>query len=407
MGQGKGAEYYKNTYTHEQLWQKLITDGDSWSVEQGGSVWRTASADIENAKTGLDTAMSQVADYWQGSASEEFQRRMEILREYGDEAASGMERVSEYTVPELAGFLKEAQQKARDQDLYPEHTLTDYDEWLEQTKPEDLQPGTEKEQNQRPQLQREHADYIEERHEAMAIIVADLGQNYQDVADTFREPPSPPPTGMPGNDTYQQPTGGVFGSSGLGPTGGYTGGGSGPGSANFANDNQFNGAGSDDLEPVDGWDPASYTDLDSNFEGGALASGGSATAFAPGGGPGATSVGGAGTTGTGTGAGLFGPARSSGAGSAPGRGTGSNSPARSGANRPASSTRGSGSGRGTGGRGSATGRGINSRGVGPRGGTRSGHNDDDEEEEYTRETWLKEDDVNWGRNRTPDEELDD
>ncbi len=56
----------------------------------------------------------------------------------------------------------------------------------------------------------------------------------------------------------------------------------------------------------------------------------------------------------------------------------------------------------------SSGRGMGrGNGTGPRGGTRSGYYDDDDEEETTRETWLREDDINWSRNNTSDDELDD
>lgn len=411
MGSGKGFDFYRNNYTHEELWE-MLSMGDSWSVEQASGVWRTARQDINTARDNLDTAMQELVGYWEGDASEEYQRRMEILRDYGDEASASMERAETRSIPDLAGFLSAAQGRAREQDLYPASTLTDYAEWLEATKPEDLHYGQTKEETQRPQLQQEHQTYLDERHDNMARIVADLGDNYQDVAEEWREPPPPPPSDMPGNETYNPPTGGVFGSDGLNPGGA---GGLGPGGATGANGAGFdstngNLAGADgivgtddDLEPVDGWTPGSYGDVDS----GGLAA--STFSTAPPGGFGGSTVptGGAGPM-TGGGGGLFGPATTGGSGTT-GRGTPTSSPARSGAS---TNSRGTGSsGRGgpnTGGRPGSSTRGLNGRNnMGGRGGTRSGYSDDDEEEEYSRETWLREDDVNWGRNRTPDDELDD
>ena len=29
---GKGFDYYRNKYTHEQLWQMLVDQRDAWSV---------------------------------------------------------------------------------------------------------------------------------------------------------------------------------------------------------------------------------------------------------------------------------------------------------------------------------------------------------------------------------------
>jgi hypothetical protein len=167
----------------------------------------------------------------------------------------------------------------------------------------------------------------------------------------------------------------------------------------------------DDLEPVDGaWDYSSYDNLDSGVSGGGLASG-TAVPTAGGAIPTAGGTGGMGGATLPGGTGLFGP--SQGSGTSGGRGTGS-SPARSGANgkpssSPARSGAGSGRNSGSGSRLSSSSRNAISRGSGtnPRGGTRSGYSEDDEEETYNRETWLREDDVDWARSNVPQEELDD
>ncbi|WP_199039510.1 WXG100 family type VII secretion target [Glycomyces salinus] len=412
MGSGKGFDFYRNNYTHEELWE-MLSMGDSWSVEQASGVWRTARQDINTARDNLDTAMQELVGYWEGDASEEYQRRMRILRDYGDEASESMERAESDLLPRLSEFLGGAQSEARNQDLYPSSTLTEYADWLEATKPENLHYGQDKEVEQRSQLQQEHQSYLDDRHDKMARVVANLGDNYQQVAEEWKEPPPPPPSDMPGNTTYNPPTGGVFGNDGLNPGGA---GGLGPGGATGANGAGFdstNGslAGADgivgtddDLEPVDGWTPGSYGDVDS----GGLAAGTFSTAPTGGFGGSTVPTGGAGPM-TSAGAGLFGPATTGGGGTT-GRGTTpTSSPARSGAS---TNSRGTGSsGRGgpnTGGRPGSSTRGLNGRNnMGGRGGTRSGYSDDDEEEEYSRETWLREDDVNWGRNHTPDDELDD
>src|SRR5690606_33259966 len=130
----------------------------------------------------------ELAGYWEGDASEEYQRRMEILRNFGDESAETM-RVAEVEIlPRLAGHLSDAQTQAREQDLYPSSTLTDYQDWLEATKPENLHYGQDKEVQQRPQLQQEHQTYINDRHDSMARVIAELGDRYQtSVPDEWRE----------------------------------------------------------------------------------------------------------------------------------------------------------------------------------------------------------------------------
>ena len=400
---GKGFDYYRNTYTHEQLWEMLVTQADPWSVEQAGSVWTTAKGSLEAARDQLDTSMLETVDYWQGPASEEFQRRMRIVYEYSQTAEEDMMQAAETTIPGIAQDLTTAQNNAQEQNLSP-HSELEYEDWLEDVKnvkPEDPDYLTKQEQ-----YKTEYEQYRTDRHDALAKIVADLGDKYATVnAEKFTEPPPPPPSDMPGNATYQPPTGGVFGQDGLAdPTGTPPPG----GGTTDLNSDGVPDSEQDNLDPVDDWAPGSYDDVDSDINGGGLAGGNISTVGGGGYTGGAAPTGGtSGGSFTSSGSGLFGPARGSGAGSAPGRGTtGSSSPARSGANS-GSRSAGNRSGGGRGMSNSSSGRGMNNRGMGPRGGTRSGYADDDDDEETTRETWLREDDINWSRNHTPDEELDD
>src|SRR5690606_20971064 len=125
------------------------------------------------------------------------------------------------------------------------------------------------------QYRNEYEQYKTDRHDAIAKIVADLGDQYAKVKEKeFSEPPPPPPSDMPGNTTFQPPTGGVFGQDGLSDPGGLT---TPSGSENGAVD--LNGDGisdfdQDDLDPVDDWVPGSYEDVDSDINTGGLATGG-------------------------------------------------------------------------------------------------------------------------------------
>ncbi|RRR99085.1 WXG100 family type VII secretion target [Glycomyces terrestris] len=408
VAKGKGKDYYKSTYTHEQLWE-FLQQGDDWAVEQAGSIWTSAASGMKAAREEMAVHVTTLRTQWTGAAADEFQGRMSIVEQYSIESEEGMKHAGEQLMPNLAGFLKTAQDNAQNADLYPTSTET-YDEWLESNNIDKTKPEYE---TKKTQYEQQYEQYVDQRHEAMAQIVADLGDQYAMVREKdFSEPPPPPPSDMPGNTTYQAPTGGVFADNGLNNAGdvpnapGHTSGDSAGADGLVGTD--------DDLDPVtDGWVPGSYDDVDSDLAGG-LASGytptGGGSGYVPGmGGGGGTGLGGAALTGAG--AGLFGPARGAtptgGAGNAPGRGTGGTSPARSGAS---SGTGRSGSG--TGGRGGLNGGNRagapgSRSGAGGRGGTRSGYYDDDDDETYTRETWLREDDVEWGRNRVREEELDD
>ncbi|MCC3763846.1 hypothetical protein K3N28_12295 [Glycomyces sp. TRM65418] len=416
---GKGKDYYKGAYTHEQLWE-MLHEGDDFAVERAGSIWVSAASGMKAAREELDVHVSSLRTQWTGPASDEFDSRMSIVKQYSVESEQGMQTVGEFDIPGLAAALKDAQTQS--ESLNPAY-IDEYEDWVESTKQVD--PASPEAQSKKPQWEQEYQADLDKKHDDLALIVANLGEKYAIAREEkFGEPPPPPPSDMPGNNTYTKPTGGIFSETALNSSSGSLQGANGGVTGNGANASglvDVNGDGmtdADDLEPVDGdWNYGSYDNLDSNVSGGLA----SATAIPPTGG-GTPSMGGTGGMGGSLagGTGLFGPAQGAGstaggrgAGSTSGRGT-SSSPARAGANgKPSSSPARSGAGTGRSGSGSrlspssrsALGRG--GTGTNPRGGTRSGYHDDDEEETYTRETWLREDDVDWGRNNVRDEELDD
>jgi hypothetical protein len=402
-GKGKGVDYYKSTYTHQQLWD-MLHEGDDYSVERAGSIWVSAASGMKAAREELATHVSSLRLQWTGPASDEFDGRMNLVKQYSIESEDGMKTAGEYRIPGLAEALKAAQESSAP--LNPAY-IEEYEDWVESKKHVD--PASAEAQSKKTQWQQEYEADLNKNHGDLAQIVADLGDRYaQEKEEYFAEVPPPPPSDMPGNTTYTKPTGGVFSETSLNSSDSL---GSVPSEQSADLDGDGFADSPDDLDPVDSdWNPGSYDDVDTNVTGG-LASGG----VLPGGGGGAFStVGGTGGMGGSSlpgGAGLFGPAQG-GAGSTGARGAGS-SPARSGANggKPGSSPARSGANsRGTGSRLSSTSRnaiGRGGSGNGPRGGTRSGYNDDDEEETYTRETWLREDDVDWSQNNVRREELDD
>jgi hypothetical protein len=401
-GKGKGVDYYKSTYTHQQLWD-MLHEGDDYAVERAGSIWISAASGMKAAREELSTHVESLRLQWTGPASDEFHGRMDLVKQYSVESEEGMKTAGEVAVPYLAEKLKAAQTSS--ESLNPAF-IDEYEDWVESTKHVD--PASAEAQSKKTQWQQEYQTDLNQKHEAMAQIVADLGDEYAKAKEeTFGELPPPPPSDMPGNNTYSKPTGGVFSETALNSSDSN---GSVPSEQSADLDGDGFADSPDDLDPVDaGWNPGSYDDVDTNVTGG-LASGG---VLPVGGGGGFSTVGGGGGFGSSLpgGAGLFGPAQG-GAGSTGGRGAGS-SPARSGANggKPGSSPARSGANsRGTGSRLSSSSRntiGRGGSGNGPRGGTRSGYNDDDEEETYTRETWLREDDVDWSQNNVRREELDD
>nr|BFF27933.1 hypothetical protein GCM10025732_58980 [Glycomyces mayteni] len=256
VAKGKGKDYYKSTYTHEQLWDMLQV-GDDWRVEQAGSIWTTAASGMKAAREEMAVHVTTLRTQWTGAASDEFQGRMSIVEEYSIESENGMKRTGEVTMPDLAGYLRSAQTDAQGADLYPSSTET-YDEWLESQDIDKTKPEYE---TKKVQYQQQYEQYLDQRHETMAQIVADLGDRYARVREEdFAEPP--PPSDMPGNTTYQAPTGGVFADSGLSNSNDVP---DAPGGSDSSVSGDTSGADGivgtdDDLDPVDSdWTPARTT----------------------------------------------------------------------------------------------------------------------------------------------------
>ncbi|GAA2143017.1 hypothetical protein [Glycomyces algeriensis] len=413
---GKGVDYYKSTYTHQQLWD-MLHEGDDYTVEQAGYIWVSAASGMKAAREEMSTHVESLRLQWTGPASDEFHGRMNLVKQYSVESEEGMKLAGETKIPNLASALKTAQVNSASLDPA---FIDEYEDWVESKKQVD--PASAEAQSKKTLWQQEYQNDLNAKHTEMAQIVADLGDVYAAAAaEDFGELPPPPPSDMPGSNTYTKPTGGVFSETALNPSNSL---GSAPAdqSADLDGDGFADAPGdfdpvTGDLDPVDGeWNPGSYDDVDSDVTGGLA---GSTLMPAGGGGGGFTAGGGGGGLGGSPlagGTGLFGPSQSSGSGA--NRGAGS-SPARSGANgtKPGSSPARSGAnsssrGGNTGNRLSSSsrntiGRGGSGGGNNPRGGTRSGYNDDDDEETYTRETWLREDDVDWSQNNVRREELDD
>ena len=399
---GKGQDYYQSTYTHQQLWD-MLHEGDDYSVERAGSIWVSASSGMKAAREEMDTHVTSLRTQWTGAASDEFEGRMNLVKQYSVESETGMQTAGEFDIPNV-GYMHSRTHRPHSETLNPAY-IDEYEDWVESTK--NVDPASAEAQSKKTQWQQEYQTDLNKKHGDLALIVANLGDEYAAAKDeTFGELPPPPPSDMPGNNSYTKPTGGVFSETALDSSSSLDT----PASDNNTDLNGDGFADSDNLDPVDGdWNYGSYDDVDSNVAGG-LASGG---VLPGGGGGGMSTISGGGGMGGSTlagGTGLFGPAQG-GSGSTGGRGAGS-SPARSGANgKPGSSPARSGAN----GRGTGNGRGLSQSsrnaikggsGNNTRGGTRSGYSDDDDDETYTRETWLREDDVDWGRNNVRHEELD-
>jgi uncharacterized protein YukE len=350
MAEPLGFEYYRDNYTTEELWDMLITQGDPMSVQLSSTVWATARGKLAGAREALNANVSDLAAYWQGPASEEFQNRMILVIQYSDATEFLMEQAETEHLPNIAGYLASAQARARGEnalgeDLDPANDIADLEEWMEQVKGLSRAEIASLTSSGWTTNANEHVAWREARHDELAQTVADLGERYADYANTvFAEPPPPEPDGMPGASTFQRPTGGVFAEH---PTGTTTGT---PANTAHQPDASTN---NESISPVldeydeddeaSPWTFTSHDDLDEPS--GGLASGGTTvgTALPPGGSPvGGTTIS---SSTAAPGSGVPG-ATPSGAGIAPGRGM--TTPGPTGCGATPSSPRGSTVGRGGG-----------------------------------------------------------
>jgi uncharacterized protein YukE len=345
MVEPMGFAHYRDNYDDAELWA-MIHAGDPWSVEESAGVWRTARQGLESSREALKSELEALAEYWQGPASEEFQRRMMLVHDYAAGAEERMRVAEEVDLPDMAGALQEAQDRAQGrnalgENLSPNFDLPVADDWMHEVKrlPEGvialLDPQA------RAWLVAEHAAWRQARHDELARTVADLGSTYAFIAnERFADPPAPPPEDMPGNATYEPPVRGVFADSEADGTANTVVPG---GDAPPVEDGERRG---EEDEPASPWTPRSYTDIDGPA--GGLASGTATVA-------GTVFPGGAGApAGSAGGAGPFGPVRTVGPGAVPGRGAAASVPGRgAAASLPGHGSRGTGPVRG--------------EGVGPRG----------------------------------------
>ncbi|THV40642.1 WXG100 family type VII secretion target [Glycomyces buryatensis] len=319
MAEAKGFDYYRN-HTTTELWAMLAA-GDAWSVEQSAGVWRTARHGLEAARGSLQTNLEGLTGYWQGPASEEFQSRMFLVHDYSAIAEERMRTAEETHIPDMVTALQTAQSRAQGEndlgeDLHPDNDIPDPDDWMHEVKNLSYDEIAKLEPQTRNTYTAEHSAWQQARHDELAQTVADLGTQYAAMADKhFAEPAAPPPEGMPGNSTYQQPTTGVFAPTTI------------DSSATTASSGSAlqpeASVDSDEDDVASPWDVPSYTDIDEPS--GGLASGGTPTPGPPVG-PSSTTVPGGNPLPAGT-PGLFNPGRPT-TGGAPGRTPGTAGPVR-------------------------------------------------------------------------------
>jgi uncharacterized protein YukE len=352
MAEPLGFAHYRDSYTDEQLWDMLVSQGNPTSINLSTSIWSTARGSTAGAREALNSHLAELAEYWKGPASDEFQSRMLLVIQYGEASEQRMSLAETVYLPTMAGQLAAAQSRAKGENalgenLDPATDITDPEVWMEEVKGLSHDEIAALDPQTRTTYNNQHAAWRQSRHDELAQTVADLGKQYAHHTNTvFAEPPEPAPDGMPGNDTYQQPTTGVFAPTTVTSDNNWT-----PSSGSSGSLQPESPVMDDDDDVAGPWDLPSYNDIDE--PNGGLASGGGTPAPPVGG---AGPVGGAPATGGGTlpagGSGLFPGRTTPGPSGAPGRGPATTGPARG--TQPTSPGRGGQPGtpgRGTAGRG--------------------------------------------------------
>jgi hypothetical protein len=377
MAEPLGFAHYRDSYTDDELWDMLVSQGNPQSVNLSTSIWSTARGSTAGARESLNAHLTELAEYWKGPASDEFQRRMLLVGQYSEAAEQRMALAETEYLPGLAEKLSAAQSRAKGENalgesLDPSTDITDAEVWMEEVKGLSREQIAALDPQTRTTYNNQHASWRQARHDELAQTVADLGAEYNRYTTTvFAEPAEPAPDGMPGNDTYQQPTTGVFAPTTVNSDAPATV----PGGSTSPQPSEPPLIDDED-DVANPWQPPSYTDIDEPS--GGLASGPTPSAPIGGAGPvGGTPVAGGGGT-LPAGGGLFGPGRPNpGTGGLPGRGPATTGPTRG--SQPATPGRNGQPGtpgRGTSGRtGSTTGRGSQPGTPGRTGGTgNSGRN---------------------------------
>lgn len=109
MAEPLGFAHYRDSYTDAELWDMLVSQGNPTSVNLSTSIWSTARGSTAGAREALNTHLAELAEYWKGPASQEFQSRMLLVDQYSMAAENRMALAETEYLPALAGHLSAAQ----------------------------------------------------------------------------------------------------------------------------------------------------------------------------------------------------------------------------------------------------------------------------------------------------------
>ncbi|MFC4335106.1 WXG100 family type VII secretion target [Salininema proteolyticum] len=208
---GKGKDFYKDQYTHDQLWESLMK-GDPDEVSFAPALWQRLGDGMDMAKDELNGLVAELTKGWEGEAADAFTEEMQRIISYCTERSAEIAQIEPKIIEPLATSLTRAQKEANktgdlgEFSLDPQYNLT-FEEFVERRSMElGIEDDEDAQRTRRPRFEKEYGEYEEDRHDRMATVVGDLGDDYSEVeddSDTSGRPPDGDP-GLPGSDSYER-----------------------------------------------------------------------------------------------------------------------------------------------------------------------------------------------------------
>ncbi|WP_025273275.1 WXG100 family type VII secretion target [Haloglycomyces albus] len=269
--EGRGFDYYRYNFTHEQLWEQFSTS-DPDSLAHAENFYTHKGDGVEalgnESKQQTDTLMH----FWTGPAAERFAAKLFELKEYLDTHGSEFKSIGRSYLSEPQRALEDAWSRVKQVGEYgefglnPAYNLT-FDEWCEHHHGENF---LSKDGFKQSKEKARYEAYKSERFDQFAEIVSDLADVYAVYRDGFdKMDPPPPPPGLDPDDVSLTPQGSQATST-REPINNPTTSGANPGGAT-ADDDGSNNLTENDPAPWDdddddfvAWNPDTYDNLDTD-----------------------------------------------------------------------------------------------------------------------------------------------
>ncbi|MFC4337448.1 WXG100 family type VII secretion target [Salininema proteolyticum] len=212
-GSGYGFDHYRENYSHEELWDQLMS-ANSEAIAHTGLMWRRAGEGIEGFANELNQNMATLREFWTGTASDSFAEAMLEFYDYLGRKARYFKGVETDKFDRIQSAITEAHSKAKEQGDYGEFSLNPaynlgFHDFCTGVYGDDYQ---KKKQFKESKALGEWEAYKSDRHDRVAQIVADLGSVYAEYKFTIsqeRVEDDVKPTGLASRNPYERPGSGL------------------------------------------------------------------------------------------------------------------------------------------------------------------------------------------------------